>query len=200
MRCVEVIRELAVPGGHLDPADLARHLASCPSCAAKAEGFERLNRAWEATRPAEPPASAFDALWARVSRAADAPAARPAIVAMPRRPAWRLALLGLAAAAALLLAMPTLPWFGRYDRHATAATLSELTGWKQGDTIAVLDKDHEVEEGRTLVLCLNLDDQLKDVMVADFRADLEEGPSDAVTVASNYELFNGIESLASMAQ
>jgi hypothetical protein len=101
MRCADVTRELAAPTGGLDPAELERHLTGCRRCSAWADRARKLDRIWEATRPAEPPESAFDAVWARVSQDAEAPA-RPAPAR--RRMAWGLAITGLAAAAAALLA------------------------------------------------------------------------------------------------
>ncbi len=110
MRCVDVIRELAVPTDGPASAGLAEHLAGCPRCAAWAERDAKLERLWEATRPPVPPPAAWDALWANVSAAREPfavptpTAAHPA--ALPRR--WRRAALTLAAvaqAAVVLVAM-----------------------------------------------------------------------------------------------
>src|SRR4051794_26183709 len=99
MRCSEVTRELSAPDGGTETADLERHLSACPDCSAWADRSAGLDRIWAATRPAEPPPAAFDALWARVSEAADAEPARPI-----RFPLWGVTVAGLAAAAALLVA------------------------------------------------------------------------------------------------
>ena len=79
MHCHEVVRELAVPTGELDASGLAEHLARCPRCASWAEDAARLDRLWEATRPAEPFGARWETTWADVSRALDqAPTPEPA--------------------------------------------------------------------------------------------------------------------------
>jgi hypothetical protein len=107
MRCDDVTRELAIPTGALDPADLAAHLASCASCAEWSSRSSRLDRIWEATRPAEPSADALDSLWAHASAALDAPATlRLEAPIRPRR--WATVAFALASAAAVLLAASAL--------------------------------------------------------------------------------------------
>ncbi len=125
MRCEEVERELAAPSPGRDRGVMADHLAACPACSAWARDADRLDRLWEATRPAEPSAEAWDAVWSGISAALDGPSAAvagpqavPAFAepgdradTRPRsRPArrWRLgaiALVGLAQAAAILIAI-----------------------------------------------------------------------------------------------
>ncbi len=140
MRCDDVVRELAAPTARRDRDAMAEHLAACPACADWARRAEGLDRLWEATRPAEPSAEAWDAVWAQIAptlpgRAAarheEAPAggvtpsrngsgprflAHPAAasVAAPAGPrvrgrSWRaaaaVALVGLAQAAAILVAL-----------------------------------------------------------------------------------------------
>lgn len=107
MRCEQASRELTMTGGH-DPAALAAHLAACPRCAALAGRLSQLDRAWEATRPADPPAVAWDAVWARVSEGLEAPAPLRVGGGTRRRSLWLAPLSGLAAAAALVLAA----WLG----------------------------------------------------------------------------------------
>lgn len=117
MRCEEVAQELSAPTGRLDPDALAGHLAACPRCADWSEQVAKLDRLWDATRPAEPPAYVFDRIWSGVARELEsgeepdvAPSPAPAV--LPFRPAaarvgrWPVvvALLGTAAAAALLVA------------------------------------------------------------------------------------------------
>ena len=77
MRCEEVERELAAPTPGCDRVAMADHLADCPSCAAWAQSAERLDRLWEATRPAEPSAEAWDSVWSGISAALDRPSATP---------------------------------------------------------------------------------------------------------------------------
>src|SRR3954463_5871974 len=70
MRCAEVTRELAAPTGGRDRADVAGHLASCPTCASWAERSAQLDGLWDATRPPEP-SVAWETLWARVTQDAE---------------------------------------------------------------------------------------------------------------------------------
>jgi hypothetical protein len=103
MRCVDVIQELAAPTGGPESTALADHLAHCPECASQAARDRRLDRLWDATRPLEPSALAWDVAWNRLSGALDRPTA-PEILPFAAT-AWRraaVAVLGLAQAAALL--------------------------------------------------------------------------------------------------
>jgi hypothetical protein len=124
MRCHEVVRELAVPTGDLDASGLAEHLARCPRCASWAEDAARLDRLWEATRPAEPDGGSWEMTWAGVSRALDrdsAPDHAPLRLDPPRP--WRrstLVAFGLAQAAAILIAV------GFLTSHDEAPAPAEL--------------------------------------------------------------------------
>jgi hypothetical protein len=93
MRCIGVIHELETRRGGTTPGGLAEHLAGCPRCAARAEQMARLDRLWEATRPVEPPPAVWEAVWAKISAAADAaPAsAAPWRLMAPARPWHRVA-------------------------------------------------------------------------------------------------------------
>jgi hypothetical protein len=73
MRCDEVVRELATPTGNWDQSALAEHLAGCPACADWARRAERLDRLWDATRPAEPSPEAWDTVWANIAQALPGP-------------------------------------------------------------------------------------------------------------------------------
>src|SRR4051812_39487671 len=99
MRCDDVIRELSAPTGDVAPDALAGHLAGCPGCASWSERSARLDQLWEATRPLEPSAVAWDRIWANVSEAID------------RRSE------GTAAPAAAR----SRPWAGRWHRSGVAA-------------------------------------------------------------------------------
>lgn len=82
-RCREVKRALAAPGGPgpaLDADAVAEHLAACPACAAWAERDAALTRLWDATRPVEPSAAAWEAVRARLF---EAPVAVPEVAAEP---------------------------------------------------------------------------------------------------------------------
>src|SRR5262245_9492429 len=115
MRCDDVIRELSVPTGDVDPAAVAEHLDGCPRCASWAKQSAQLDRLWDATRPPEPSPAAWNRIWANVSAALDHPAApTPAV-----RP-WRKAVLAgfMIAQAAALLAAFTIAWRGSAGHHA----------------------------------------------------------------------------------
>jgi hypothetical protein len=107
MRCEDLIRELASPTGDLAPADIAGHLAVCPSCAEWSRRADRFDRIWEATRPIEPTADAMDALWARASVVLDArPIPAPLrLEGLSHRRRWAKAAFVVAQAAALLVAV-----------------------------------------------------------------------------------------------
>jgi hypothetical protein len=102
MVCQDVTRELATPTGQVDAAELNRHLATCPRCAAWARQAEQFDRAWEATRPDEPSSAAFQSLWARVCQSLDAVADQPIAVRSWKRRGFAVAV--MAQAAVLLVA------------------------------------------------------------------------------------------------
>jgi hypothetical protein len=107
MRCEDLTRELASPTGAHSPAEMAGHLADCPSCAEWSRQAARFDQTWEATRPSEPTPSMMDALWASASVALEAQPA-PATLRLEglrHRRSWLKPALVLAQAAALLLAV-----------------------------------------------------------------------------------------------
>ncbi len=115
MRCEEVTRELAAPTGLADPAALAGHVASCPGCAEWSRRSARLDRIWDATRPAAPSADAMEALWLGASAALDASktlrlldADRARARSRTRGRRWVLAVVGLGVAQAAALLLVTL--------------------------------------------------------------------------------------------
>jgi hypothetical protein len=73
MNCDEVIRELAVPTSDCDSTALAKHIASCSTCAEWSRRAGQLDRLWELTRPAEPSTEVWDSLWARITASLDTP-------------------------------------------------------------------------------------------------------------------------------
>jgi hypothetical protein len=102
--CREIERELATPAGRVSPAAMAGHLDDCPACSRIAARARAIDAAWLATRPDEPTETAWDAAWASVALALDAP--EPAVLPMAgRRGSGRLAWIGLAAAAAAVLGL-----------------------------------------------------------------------------------------------
>jgi hypothetical protein len=132
MLCDDVIRKLTESGGRRDEPALAEHLAGCTACAEWLDRAQRLEKLWDATRPAEPSPQAWNVLWSSLNEHLD----RPIVVerngdglhlaefrrAMPERPKspepafsssrsrrWRglaaAGMVGLAQAAALMLAI-----------------------------------------------------------------------------------------------
>jgi hypothetical protein len=71
MQCNEFIKELAAPTDDRDPAALAEHIAGCPACSGWANRAAQLDRLWETTRPVEPTADVWDAIWARMATSLD---------------------------------------------------------------------------------------------------------------------------------
>jgi hypothetical protein len=180
-RCVEVTRELAAPTGTPDPAAVAEHLASCPHCASWGRHAAALDRLWEATRPAAPPASSWNALWADVARDAET---LPRGEAPARRRPVRWALIGTTAVAAALLvaALTTLRFDGRNPRPEVV----------QGAPATVPHLEFEVESGQLLTLHLD-----GPAVQADQRP--QEETSETETVPWDLELYNGVESITTAA-
>jgi hypothetical protein len=174
MRCSDVIQELAAPSGDLDRGELRRHLTSCPDCAAWKANAERLDRAWAATRPAEPGDSDFEQVWARVIQAeATAPAPTPRQRTLPL---WGVMAAGLALAAAVLLAL--FPINGPKDGVAP--------GISQVATTSPVEPIIEVEAGQVLFIHVNGD------QVAIVRRDRpgdEEMAVASADVAADFELW-----------
>lgn len=106
MRCVDVIRELSAPTADARDSAVADHLSRCPRCAEWAERDARVSQVWDRTRPDEPSADAWEAVWGRICQGLDQapadvlPMKRPA----PARRAWFVAL-GIAQVAAALFAV-----------------------------------------------------------------------------------------------
>jgi hypothetical protein len=67
MRCEDLTQELACPTGAWTPAEMAGHLADCPSCARWSRQAARFDQIWEETRPLEPSSALLDTLWASAS-------------------------------------------------------------------------------------------------------------------------------------
>jgi hypothetical protein len=137
MNCHEVMRELAAPTDDSDSTALAVHLAKCQMCSEWAKKAEQFDRIWDLTRPQEPVTAVWDALWTEITGMLDAPASSASKrsraasqeaqtqpvhlpISMPGlharsstgRRRWRLiavGLLGLAQAAAVLLAVTLAP-------------------------------------------------------------------------------------------
>jgi len=169
MRCEEVIRELAVPTEGRDDPAISRHLADCKACARRAEQAAEFDRVWDATRPAEPSADAWDNLWSSVTAQLDQPThstvngtrsvRSPAMVSVDspvssvRGRYWRglaaVGMIGLAQAAALLIAVgvawhvpvkaPSMP------RSVAVPTVAQ-------NTRPSLDSVIEVEEGEPVLI------------------------------------------------
>jgi hypothetical protein len=104
MRCEDLTRELASPTGHLSQAEMAGHLADCPSCAEWSRRAAHFDQIWEATRPAEPSEANLDVLWASASAALDTPATLRLEGLTHRRRTWAKPAFIIAQAAAILAA------------------------------------------------------------------------------------------------
>jgi hypothetical protein len=165
MLCDDVIRQLTEPGNQPDEPRLAEHLAGCSACAEWLDRAQRLEKLWDATRPAEPSPQAWDALWSTVSAHLDQPVAVErngngvhlaefprAMPDLPKSPEpalspsrtrrWRslvaFGMVGLAQAAALLVAVG-LSW------HVPVKTPDSLP--------ALAEVKVEVGEGQKVLIC-----------------------------------------------
>jgi hypothetical protein len=186
MRCRDVTRELAAPSGAIDSDALARHLAACPDCAAWSDRAERFDRLWEATRPAEPSAEAVDAMWARLCHALDEapalPSAHPASVRA--RWSWAIALVGLAQAAAVLLAV----WLAAFPRTPEIAKAPEPSQSAPAE-IALADEPIDIEAGQ--VVFIRIEDGKGSVVLPAFESLVAND-----SVDPGYDVLNAVEGMA----
>ena len=87
MRCVDVVRELAIPTDKRDAVGLAGHLRRCSSCANWARQAQQLDRLWDLTRPSEPSPEVWDNLWSQVAQSLDNPTAQE-VASSPPLVSW----------------------------------------------------------------------------------------------------------------
>jgi hypothetical protein len=177
LRCDDVIRALSLSAApsERESSDLAGHLADCPTCAARWERNASFTRLWEATRPAQPTDSTWDALWARVSHQLDG-AADPMVIPMSHRrlrlPRVSVGVMGMARIAAVIaavVAVSTVP------SPISPTRLEAKVDIPDGASVVI----HENRAGhRTLV-----------------RIDLAEAPT---ALDDNFVMFNTFEAMATM--
>ncbi len=208
MRCDQVAQELSAPTGRLDPSAMAGHLAACPRCAAWSEKMENLDRIWEATRPADPPAFAFDRLWSNVNQAIETGsepdvAADPAPQTIPFDPdrrrvgRWRtvVAVLAPVAAAAILL-IALLPG-GTPTQPPAGPDLVANTDTETTDAHPESGFD---AEGALAVLDAKLGEVTTIHIGEDGVPQIEERPlipvSDTETIAASFDVLNYVETLS----
>jgi hypothetical protein len=175
MRCDEVIRELAVPTAGRDDRTLAQHLARCETCARWADRARKLDRLWDATRPADPGAQTWDSLWSSVAANLDQPAtssgngshpgplseSKAKVLSFPgsspetvRARPWvnvaAIGMIGLAQAAALMLAVG-LSGHAPVEAPATRRDLHEVASVAP-EPAPRIDAEIEVGEGRVALI------------------------------------------------
>jgi hypothetical protein len=203
MRCDEVMRELNLPSDDRDNRALARHLAECKSCARWAEHAASFNRLWDATRSLDPPTESWDRLWSSVTARLDhsgpvtTPHSRPENPftsvgdAVPQRSSpvtrsWRglaaIGLVGLAQAAALVLAV-NLYW-NTSDKNVQPPRFSTSPDVVQR-TAPSLDSEVDVERGQVLLIRSD-GPKVEKIDLALLEASNGEDPW--------YDLFNSVES------
>jgi hypothetical protein len=192
MRCDEVSKELSAPSRHLDPSAVSAHLEECPDCANWANRVKLLDELWDATRPSDPPASAFDAIWAGVS--AQVEATEPvATIPMPQKSrAWRKLAVGLvsAAAASLVLAL----WMGRQPQPGPNPQPPPLVAEAQ-----TTEPDQNSQVPLELALCDLEQGPTPIIHLSNDTVTVESQPlsdvSDTVTVAAEIDILNYFETL-----
>ncbi len=169
MRCDDVRREVSSPSEGRDELALSQHLENCESCAKWAEQASHLDRLWDATRPAEPAPERWSGIWSAIVAGLDegngtgrllngsahlhgrAGMTTPSHSSPTRR--WRKAavigLVGLAQAAALLLAI-RLSW----DSHTSAVPSPRSTPAPAlaQRTLPSLDSVVDVEDGQVVYI------------------------------------------------
>jgi hypothetical protein len=170
MNCDDVIRQLAVPTDDRDSSALAVHLSACPGCAAWARQAEQFERLWELTRPAEPSPEVWDSVWVRVLTSLDSTnrsrlngvsnqvyqgqsgpspkvdsTAEPHGHLLPKRLWIGIGLVGLAQAAAVLLAV-TLTW------RSSATSSPSQSRTVTAPDLASATISLEIEEGHLVVI------------------------------------------------
>ncbi len=213
LRCDEVTRELAVPTGAVDAEVLARHVASCPSCAAWADASARLDRLWEETRPAEPGPEHWERVWSAVaSEGAGKPrtlrltptAPAAGVGSAPRAPRRWLFPAIAAAFVAQAAAVAVLTWvvFRPHREAPTPATgISTVSAGTPAPMPSPQTVEFELEEGQTLFLVL--DERAGKVIckpqflaTADLVAFDSESPDPyALAFQSDLDMLNAMESL-----
>ncbi len=225
MRCKEVINELAAPTGELDSAALSAHLSKCGACADWAKQAARFDRLWEATRPAEPAAETWDAMWARIADHVDSapraaselasatalrasangigtshrtePAIRPFAESGPaRRWSWAaIGLIGLAQAAGIVLAVGLALQGTGGDSHRHMIA-------RAADSPSAIaspaDSAIEIEEGSVVVI--QMDGQAAKVVdlkpqAVSYRLENRLRNLEGIRVDDWYVMFNQVESL-----
>jgi hypothetical protein len=186
MQCDKVIKELATPTDDCDSTALAEHIAGCPACAGWANRAAQLDRLWEATRPVEPTPEVWDAVWARIGTSLDLMTATevgssftpqtaastngsPAVVKLPQkgprqsprshpRRLARIVLVGLAQAAAILLAVGlSLHQSGSPQRQQIAKTAASTSSLSNAESVVRIAFPAEgfpvvVDEGHSVVI------------------------------------------------
>lgn len=204
MRCLTVIQELSTPTGDLPSALLAEHLAGCPSCARFAERNAKLDRLWEATRPPELSAVAWDRMWANVSESLDQPrvAVPPALTLAPApapvvsRPWHRsaVAVFALAQAAAILLC------FGLAWHQSPTRLRPQSPPLQQPQPATIAAAPVETDEPTDAIPAFDISPD-QTVMISLDRGDVRNLPTDEDSNALSpfsLPMFNAVESLASL--
>jgi hypothetical protein len=75
MLCDDVRGRLSESGSWCEEPAIAEHLAGCGACAEWFDRAQKLEKLWDATRPAEPSPQAWDVLWSSVGAHLDQPIA-----------------------------------------------------------------------------------------------------------------------------
>jgi hypothetical protein len=218
MHCDDVIRELAVPTDDRDTAALAQHLASCSQCSEWAKKDAQFERLWNVTRPSEPSSQVWDEVWSHLRTSLDSP--RPVNLkastielaplngsvsrlkmplesppTQPRSRSWKwaaIALVGLAQAAAILLAVNS-AWRISARSAGPGLTTSIRSPAPSNSPPAVKQSEPllvpvvEIEAGQSVVI--RVDDSATQVLVL-----THDGISSSVD--DWYLVFNAIEAIA----
>lgn len=189
MRCEDVIQELSAPAGRVDSTAVSDHLAQCPQCALWAERDAKVDRLWEATRPAALSSQEWDSIWTNATEAAERlprSDVLPMPVATPRfslRTVWVFGFAQVAAAATILIVLAVYP--GADGKKAQVAQNPAPPVELVKNTPHMID-EVEVDQGEFPVF--HFDSQGKKLS----QTDLAQYESPA-RIGSSLELYNELE-------
>lgn len=205
MRCDEVVQEISAPSGRLDHQAMAAHLAACSCCAAWSEKMEKLDRLWEATRPAEPSTDAFDRVWANVNQTITSATSEAAIAQNGQPVSTRATVLTFEPKRTGLIPWPWMAGLMAPLAVAAALWLILFDPTQKADTPHDIAQISQLEDqGAAEIALSSIDLDQGGVPIIHIGEGgpprIEERPltpvSDTETIAASFDMFNYVETLS----